>query len=264
MTRTETAILAAKITAAGVVMAAVIAAIPGTISALKPQQENKIVVVPPPENLKPVPKLNEETAASDVETLRDVSMWDLRGWKPVPKGSENQRISPANYINYLHVRKINAVNEYRAHFSTSGSAIDMRCITHPAKILLSAGSPDHPGEGNKEYEIDVDISKVPVNREFLIVIEATYWNGFQDDKHGATATYTDEDMKQMDELAMFVLMPENKPFKNVQRWDRPTKSPQKLPYQGDERLYQDNAGRFIYWSIANREADHHYQLAWDW
>ncbi len=266
MTKGQIAISVAKITAVGAVLAALIAAIPNIISALSPKAGQKIYirVVPQNPNVKVVPELHAETTASDVETLRDISMWDLRGWKAVAAGETNLRVSPANYINYLHVKKLKDVGVYRAHYSTNGSAIDIRCITHPAEILTEEKSSNHPGEGKKEYEVDVDVSTIPVNHEFLIVVEATYWNSFQNPTGEEASTYTDEDMHQMDELAMFVLLPDGKPFKSVQRWERPSKSSEKAPYHSNERLYQDDSGRFVYWSISDRKPDHHYQITWTW
>lgn len=259
-----TAVKVAKITAIGVVLAALIGA-GATMYATwnKPKEQPPIVVVTPNAEVKQVPQLNSETTASAVETLRDISMWDLRGWKQISVGQTNPRFSPVNYINYLHVKKLQSVDSYRAHYATSGSLIDLRCITHTAQVLTQEGAIDHPGEDKREYEVDVDVSKAPLNQEFLIVIEGTYWNSFQNATE-EVSTYTDEDMHFMDELAIFVLMPESKPFRNVQRWARITGSTQKLEYRGEERFYEDKDGRFVYWSIGDRQRNHHYQLTWDW
>ena len=266
----------AVVGAAAVILAAFFSSFGSAISAYitshHPEDKEKpsviVQVMPqivPPVLAKEVLQLNPETGASEIETLRDVSMWDLRSWKRVPLVQANTRYSPVNYVNYLHVRKLREAKTYRAHYSTSGALIDIRCITHPYTVLQRTGlDTAHPGEGKKTYELDVDVGDAQVGHEFLIVIEATYWNNFQEAGSQEVATYTDEDMRQMDELAIFILMPESKPFHNPQRWQRVTSSETREPYDGNERFYTDKDGRFMYWSIQNRRPNHHYQLTWDW
>jgi hypothetical protein len=68
----------------------------------------------------------------------------------------------------------------------------------------------------------------------------------------------------MDELAIFILMPEGKPFHDPLRWERITDQATRLQYDGNERFYTDKDGRFIYWSIQKRKPNRHYQLTWNW
>jgi hypothetical protein len=269
----DVAVIVATVTTIGVIGAAFFTSLGSTVAAyitsLHPDKGSEkatvIVQVVPPAQAKEVPKLNPETGAKEIETLRDISMWDLRGWKAVPSGENNPRYSPVNYVNYLHVRKLQPATTYRAHYSTDGSLIDLRCITHPFNLFQKTGGDDsHPNEGKKTYEMDVDVSDVSVGNEFLIVIEATFWNNFQGNGPQEASTYTDEDMNQMDELAMFILMPESKPFRNPQRWERLTTQVNRVPYNGNERFYTDKDGRFVYWSIQKRKPNHHYQLSWEW
>ena len=220
-------------------------------------------VVPQNPNLKTVPQLSEETDEG-FETLRDISVFDLRGWKQVSPSETNPRFSPADYINYLHVKKTRDVKTYRAHYATSGTAIDLRCITHEAGVLQQAIPVEHAGQKVKEYEVDVDISEVPVDKEFLIVIEGTYWNSFQGALEEDVSTYTSNDIAQLDELSIFVLMPESKPFKGYKLWSQDTGGGERSEYRGDNRLYADQNGHFLYWSILARKRNHHYQVSWTW
>lgn len=274
-TERNNAVTIAWIGAIGVILAAVAAMFGQTISAYLTKGSSKgtgvtPIVIPlqvvPPVEAKTVATLHEETPSSEIETLRDVSMWDLRAWRPVLPGTSDNRYSAVNYVNYLHVRKLKPVDVYRAHYSTDGAMIDLRCITHRAEILQQAGEGQHPGEDKHTYEVVVDVKDVAVGNEFLIVVEGTFWNDFQNLKQEEASTYTDEDIHQMNELAMFIMMPEQKPFTNTKRWERPSKSPDssKVAYDGNERFYTDQNGRFVYWSIQNRKPNTHYQLTWDW
>lgn len=220
-------------------------------------------VVPPNPNVKSVPKLDEESGEG-FQTLRDVSIFDLRGWKQISPSETNLRVSPANYINYLHVKKTKEAKIYRAHYATTGSLIDLRCITHEAQVLKQASPVEHAGQNVNEYQVDVNIENVEINKEFLIVIEGTYWNSFQNLTEESVSTYTDEDIQQLNELSIFVLLPQNKPFKSLKLWDQVTGSSERNEYRGRQSQYADKNGYFIYWSILDRKPGHHYEVTWTW
>lgn len=262
----------AKITAVQAIAVALIAVLGTGISGItgyiiakekSPAAPVVTTVVPPNSNIKTVPKLNEESDEG-FQTLRDISVFDLRGWKQVLPSETNPRVSPANYINYLHVKKTHEAKIYRAHYDTSGTAIDLRCITHEAQILQEAIPIEHEGQKVKEYEVDVNIEDIPIDKEFLIVIEGTYWNSFQNLSEESASTYTDKDIVQLDELSVFILLPENKPLKGYNLWSQSTGPSEKNEFRGDNRLYVDRGGRFLYWSIGERKPDHHYQVTWTW
>ena len=262
----------AKITAIQAILVAMLALMGSAVTGVTgyliakqrvPPEAPPSSVVPPNPNLKTVPKLNEEDSEG-FQTLRDISVFDLRGWKQVSASETNPRVSPANYINYLHVKKTRDVKLYRAHYATSGTAIDLRCITHEAQVLQQAIPVDHAGQKVKEYEVDVDISSIPVDKEFLIVIEGTYWNSFQNPVEETASTYTTNDIAQLDELSIFVLLPESRPFKGYKLWSQKYGGGERTEYRGDNRLYADKDGHFLYWSILARNPDHHYQVSWTW
>jgi hypothetical protein len=101
----------------------------------------------------------------------------------------------------------------------------MRCITHNATIFKE----DKPGEhdGEKRYAVEVDLSEVSLNEEFLIVIEATYWNGFSNLFREDASTNVDGETEELKELSLIIFLPESKPFKSYRLkrkiGDRPEK-----------------------------------------
>jgi hypothetical protein len=199
---------------------------------------------------------------SDFELLRDMSVWDLRGWREVPENKRQERISPAHFLNYLHVKKRQSVATYTAHYATGGLAIDLRSITHSAKIYERAVPQDHKGE--REYAVEVDVSGMATGAEFLIVIEATYWNGFQGAAGDDAATYADSDIGSLGELGMIVLFPENKRFSGMERIEIDDKTEAEAPYRSTDTFYPDHSGLFVYWDVKTRKPDTHYQLRWKW
>ena len=264
---------AAKIGVAGTIGAAIIAAAASFFGGMYTAKANEkkpptpiqinLNTVPPATNVKQVQDLPEDPDDTDFETLRDVSVFDLRGWKQLAPNEQNPRSSPANYINYLHVKKIRPAKLYKAHYHTSGSGIDLRCMTHSFEILEKQKAEQHSKEGGHEYEMDVNVEDMPVGKEFLVVIEATYWNSFQGLAGDDASTYTDTDIHQMQELSLFVLFPDTKPFKEVDRLAGPT-GKDKQGFRDEEKFYQDKDHRFFYWDIIKRQPNYHYQAKWTW
>jgi len=197
----------------------------------------------------------------EYKLIKDISIFDLRGWKPVAESEKNIKTSPANYINYLHVKKTKPIDKIVAHYSTSGADIDIRCITHNFKIFQQENaSVKHPGQ--KNYGLEIDVSSIPLNEEFLVVIEATYWNGFSNIERESASTYTDKEVEGLEELALIVLLPQEKPVKEAFRFMEA--DDKKAAYREAEKYYIDQNKRFIYWSIKKIIPDTHYQLEWTW
>src|SRR5215216_1876086 len=199
------AVTVALITAIG-------AAFTGYIARGAGEKPPAIQVVPVPDQITKTSKL-ADSSSPGISILKDISIFDLRSWRQVPPDQVDKRYSPVNYINYLHVKKTRPEKRLIAHYATGGSAIDLRCITHGAKIYLREDPEEHAGSEVKEYAVEVDIEDVPVGKEFLVVIEATYWNSFQDPLNESASTYTDDDIDELNELALIILLPESKTLK---------------------------------------------------
>ncbi|HSU69562.1 MAG TPA: hypothetical protein VLJ39_21945 [Tepidisphaeraceae bacterium] len=259
----DTSLAPTIVQAAAAMMVAIIGAVGGYFVAVaKAPAPTSPSIVP----ARATTRVNEFAHGDDEAfvLLRDQSVWDLRGWKDTPPDKQGSRFSPANYLNYLHVKKTRPTQKYAAHFETSGYAIDLRCITHDAKVYERLAGHDRQHATGKEYQVEVDVSSVPVDQEFLIVIEATYWNGFQGE-HQDASTYTDADTGDLGELGLIVLFPDSRPFKpsTVNLFNGP--SPEQLrPFRGDSSFYKDLDGRFLYWDIRPRLPNQHYTVKWDW
>jgi hypothetical protein len=211
-----------------------------------------------------VDKLPDENNAEDYMLLKDISIFDLRQWRFTPDSCLNKRYSPANYTNYLHVKKTKPLDKIVIHYATSGYAIDMRCITHAYTVEQRKKPIEHAGEKVKEYAMTVDVSNVDIGKEFLIVVEATYWNGFNDVNKNDASTYTDEEINGLNELGLIVFFPDRKPFKQTTKIDRDTRTDAQHEYRGIDEFYADASRKFIYWDIRERSPNHHYKLEWTW
>lgn len=227
-----------------------------------PSKEKPVVVVPI-SNTNTVKTLPEESNKDHYQLIKDISIFDLRGWKVTPDSLKNRRYSPTNYTNYLHIRKTKPLKQIVIHYATSGSAIDMRCITNRFDFYQKEKPNFHDGKTTKEYALVIDVSGMEIDKEYLIVVEATYWNGFNNLKEEDASTYTDEEIHGLNELGLIVFFPDNKPFSNVSRLDR-DENEKEDEYRGDENFYPDKNKKFVYWSIQERLPNHHYKLKWNW
>ena len=206
-----------------------------------------------------------ENAAGEIELRSDLSIFDLRFWRPVPVNlAYSQPVSPVNYANYLRVVKRKKVDRLFAHYATSGLRIDIQCVTH-AFAAMRHDVPDlHGGQAEKEYAVAVDISKEPVGKVFLVLIEATYWNGFRSAEHGDVSTYTDTTPPVPDDLSVLVLFPETKPLGQLELDTSPSDNAAWTRYASQDEAYRDPHGLFAYWSIRRRQLAEHYRISWTW
>jgi hypothetical protein len=204
--------------------------------------------------------LPDDGADTHFQMVRDICIWDLRGWQPVRNGA-GSRFSPANFINYLHVvRKRPDGDSYKATFSTSGSGIDLHALTHSDDVMLADDADAHL----KRYVATADVAHERVGSEFLLALEGTVWEGFRNDDQEDVATYTDKDISRLSELVIVVFFPETKRFTDYQLLHRPSGQRDYAPYTAADARADQIGSRFIYWNVTNRLPDCAYRIKWSW
>jgi hypothetical protein len=226
----------------------------------------QIHAVPPSDKVTNVDKFPKDTSAANFSLLRDISIYDLRAWKPIDqKDKKKERIQPCHYINYLHIIKTKPIDKFVAHYATSGYGIDLRCISSDFKILKREVPAKHETDQDYiEYQVEIDVSKYPLNKEFLLVVEGTYWNGFSNLKSEDASTYTDDDIDNLQELAIIVFFPMDKPFTSYNLLTSSENHVEKAYRGPTTSFYADENKRFIYWNIAEKEMNKHYKIKWEW
>ncbi len=211
--------------------------------------------------LKPIETLAPDKTLSEgdgFETLRDVSVWDLRAWKKVPSGNTNDRYSPVNYVNYLHVKRTRpGTGPYVAHYSTEGDAIDIRCLTHHCEQLEVK-----PAVAPTRHKYEVRVDNVGAG-ESLLVIEATYWNSFQK-PHEWVVTYAENDAGKLLELVTFILLPESRKMVGYNTVFMEGEGRSEKAFLAPSTIYKDAAGHVLFWSVPKPEKGFFYKVYWDW
>lgn len=206
------------------------------------------------------------TNASNYTVLRGVTVFDLRAWKPFEGiDRKKERTQPVYCIDYLTIIKTKECDKYVSHFATIGFGIDLRCVTHNFEILKREGTARHHDEdGWIEYQVEIDISRMPLNKEFLVIVEGTYWNGFINNSSESASTYTRDDVDNLQEIALIIIFPTKKPFKSYELLTRGDNDKDTI-YRGPiNSLYTDKDKQLIYWNIGEREKNRHYTIKWDW
>lgn len=169
--------------------------------------------VPREENPEIVKKY-EEPRYDDFEIIKHIRVVDLRSRIPVPLEKRSvEPISPVTWTRYVLLKKISKDVDYiDFEFGTTGWDIDARCLTHEYKIR----KPEQPhlhGETELTAQIvRVDIRNEPVDKLFLIINEATYWNGFS----GEDTEWASMTANQKETIALVLLFPEDKPLINYE------------------------------------------------
>lgn len=203
----------------------------------EPTQPSKVERVPP------------RTPATQVETLRDITVFDLRKWAAPSSATPEV---PFRMTNVLTFRKIKPVDSLVVHYSTGGSRIEFRCV-FPRCSTFRAESEEHPDERN--YAVAFHVSDIPERREFPALVEAIYWNGFVGPTAERASTYTSSNTAPLQELGLAVLVPEDKPFRGIDLF-------------ADEEWVADTsftaADTYAYWRIQQPKPVTHYTMVWAW
>ncbi len=108
--------------------------------------------------------------------------------------------------------------------------------------------------------MEVDVSKYPVNRRFLLTVDVIYWNAFQRPKDWWAEMKLDN---AGPELAIFwVEFPRERPVSNVEGWSW-EKNEEERTKAPDKQLHIDKKKQLVRWT-PEPEANHTYRVEWKW
>ncbi len=120
--------------------------------------------------------------------LTSSSCFDLSEWRALDSGANPAsagRIEEARLTDVFELKRkrsdLSENGKIQFQFRTEGYDVDYRCVTHPFTVR---GSPTNEVLGGgtspvKIREINIDLSREPLETPFRIVIHASIWNGFQ-------------------------------------------------------------------------------------
>jgi hypothetical protein len=207
-----------------------------------------------------VQQLPSPSPAGAVQALEDISLYDLRAWHRPDANATGRNGQPVGYVNVLRMKKRSDVSVAVAHYATSGTVIDLSCLTLECtaqRVLKGVHNPNWT-----EYAVTADIHALPPESEFLWVVQGTYWDGFRSDTMESAETYVDYDGDPHTKLRLVVLFPPNKRATIVaaKRIDDKTDVRSNLPIPPAMTGPQTE----VNWEIPNPVLGSHYALEWRW
>jgi hypothetical protein len=198
-----------------------------------------------------------------VRTLEDLSLFDLRGWQKPDSGAKGRESRPAAFVNVLRMRKLDADASLAvAHYATSGTVIDLSCLTFTCTAERAAKS-DHTSSWT-EYAVKAEIGAVPKGSEFMLVVHGTFWDGFRNDTLESAETYLDYDGDPDTSLRLAVLFPPAKPGRVISLESVEDTSGVRTAIPVVGTLGADTARREVTWRIDHPQPGHHYVMQWRW
>lgn len=126
-------------------------------------------------------KLPEElTSKSGVRVVERNTTLDLTGWKRTSIGDldADRKISRGLSLNSFLLQKTEPGARYFVHTVSSGSrtAPSIWCDSHPFRVVEAD---NQGGSKIRQWNVLVDISQEPDDRQFTVNLLVTFWNGFQ-------------------------------------------------------------------------------------
>jgi hypothetical protein len=200
---------------------------------------------------------------SAFEFLADRRVWDLRLWKPVPPGRRHEYLSAVCLTDRQRMKKLRPVDEYRSEVRTSGLAAFVESASHPRsfRVIAEREKVLVGGEEMKARQQVLDLRGVPVDEEFEVRTEATFWNNLQDDNDRWLGVIGyDGSFK----VSMLFIFPPDRPIRDFQLLVAPTGNMMPRPYTGRKTLLVGPNRDYLYWDILEPQARHVYLVRWKW
>jgi hypothetical protein len=205
---------------------------------------------------------------NNLKFARDLSILDLRsimdepwyvkipGWKSI----SNEKMNPGVLTNYMIVRKVREVEMIKLVYSTS-KKLDIKCISHNAEYRY-ANTVKH-GVSTETWEVSIDISGIPLEQEFEVIVEATYWGGFAGNEGDNYTTYA-HSQEEVEDISIILLLPKEKPFKKIMvtEFSPVTKEESLLKVSPKELFGSTNLTYYL--NLKSKRPNWFYKVAWTW
>jgi len=234
-------------------------------------QKPNDITAPPITAQRVMGTLPEENGSS-FRFFSDLSVLDLRRSQQTPwyshlrlfeSSEEAAKTKPAILRNVMILEKIKDERKLIMHYSTTGALV-VRCLSQPATYEETIG-PEH-GVLTDTWAVIVDVSALPVNTKFEVIVEATYYNQFVGPNGSAYSTYANEQTDPED-MSVAILFPEDKPLKGVNGvnvMEYPPNNDSGAKFAGMAREFADSKGLTYYWTTTNTRSDYFYTVNWSW
>ncbi len=230
-------------------------------------QRNSQAPFQPPVSARVVATIREPEYR-DFRFVRDISYLDLRnsltqpwytylpGWKRV--AGRHSRIRPASLLNYMLVRKIGPADTIHIAYSTSG-LLDLRCLTQTYSVQTSYEDDQNVGD------LIIDVGSIPINSEFAIITELTYWDAFGGKTGDDFTTYSHNQQDQPEDVSVVLIFPDAKPFTEISALEQPPGNSTMRIFEGVGQNFVGPRNQTYYWSTTKTGIGRwFYTIRWKW
>ena len=203
------------------------------------------------------------------EFVRDLGILDLRESQSQPwyssisfLKSANKLIKPAIFRNVMIVRKKSPANNLIMHYSTSGTLV-VRCLSHEATYTENKDTSEE--DKTDTWAVSVDVSAVPLNTDFEVIVEATYYDAFSTIKQTDFTQYANK-QDEPEDVSLAIIFPEDKKMKSISVEEIPPFEKPR-PFTGTARAFpaeQNSPTENYYWTTTNTRSGYYYHFTWDW
>lgn len=233
-------------------------------------QKSSDVTIPPDtvQRVQESERLPDENLES-FQYIRDLSILDLResqrtSWASFTRAifskEERKKIKPAVLRNIMTLRKSKPANSLILTYSTSGTLV-VRCISHHAIYQEKVSTREN--KTTDLWAVTVDVSAMPLDTDFDVIVEATYYNGFSDSAGSDFTTYANK-QKSNEDVSLAILFPDTKPMKSISIMEFPPTGGDGVRLTAAAREYRDPSGLSYYWTTTNTRSDYYYKFSWTW
>jgi len=140
------------------------------------------------------------------QTVAQETTFDLRSWRPesLQKGEWS---SPVVMSDQFTVKKIAPSEAYKVYYATSGTGIDLTCLSHPYHVEIQKAPHNYlPSNSEREYQVVLSGVNAPVGSEDTIRVRGVFYGAFA--AKDVASTYTDAVVLPGLKVKLSVLLPD--------------------------------------------------------
>lgn len=206
----------------------------------------------------------EDDNEADFEVIEHQMVWDLRAWKPVIGESKDMLISPASTYQRKRLRKTRDTQVFATQARTTGADVFTRSPDdgRALQVLASNAPAKVGGLVMKARQAIFDVADVPVGREFTLATTRTYWNGFRDEDDLWVGAMVKNG--SYEKVSFLLIVPTEKPIQSYHLRAAEIDGDGVENDLGQQFIFEDPDGRYLFWEVANPKQNHVYQIYWKW
>lgn len=188
---------------------------------------------------------------------------DLARWQFVPELNKEDRLSAAFWSDTYKVRRLRpTARQFTVRHASSGApAPEFASPTHHLTVEETKERPQGgPRPKLRIFDITVDVSGEPIGEWFDLVINATYWNAFNNAEDGWAGLPIVHPTQQ----AVFeISFPTTKPVSSWER-RRGSRDTATSDLVTDNAITVEEDGSRLRWKIEAPELNWVYKIIWEW